>query len=441
MGRTLLQVVQKVARIIDPKYHTTGTTNSSGNTVAQAKTDALARFNDNQLIGKHMYWTGGTPSPDSVVIHDFAQSTGLTQWRPDLVAVPNSEAFNIFPYRKSQMEDAITDAIYDLHDSGDLVRKVLMHGFVAGSPIYNAGFDYWTSSSTPDGWSKAGSGTIAKEVAGANTFNSRQSLNLSGTADYVRLDEPWKSWLEDLKGGSVRFYCPVLANNASHARIAVYDGTTIHYSSYHTGGGSREVLDTGTITISATASDLEIRLYNDSTNAVYFGDSWIEGSSVSVRELPVILDFASNISLVEELGSGRPTDTTVGTYRHHGRRASVIYDFVVISSVDHELSTRYGIMQFTGSRKPADGVRLLVTGSGQLSVPSSDIGIIEITRTEELMLANLASALLLERDAGQRGDTAAQDLRNTALDLRRKVEEATRGIGSARQQPTLARSM
>jgi hypothetical protein len=112
-----------------------------------------------------------------------------------------------------------------------------------------------------------------------------------------------------------------------------------NYSSYHSGGGSREILDTGDINISSTATDLEIRLYNDDTNAVYFGDSWIEGTGVTIRELPIAIDYASDIAVVEGLESGRPTDTTVGKYRHSGR-GQTIYDYALAFHTDHETTTQ-----------------------------------------------------------------------------------------------------
>ena len=428
MARTLIQLIQKVSEIIDPSHFMTGTTASSGNSVSQVLSTNLQRFNDDEIIGKHLYWSSGSPSPDTTVVTDFTQNTGAASIRPDLASAPNSQAFYVLPYRKDIIEDAIADAIYTLHDTGDLIREIQMFGVVAGSPIYNAGFDYWTSSTTPDGWSRNGSATLAKEPAGANTFNSRQSLKVSGSADYIKIDEPWKSWLEDFKGGTVRFYCPALANNASHARIAIYDGSTLTYSSYHSGNGGREILDTGHVTISSTATDLEIRLYNASTNAVYFGDMWIEGSNVSVREIPIPLDFISDISLIESLSAATPTDTTVGKYRHMGRGRAV-YDLNMSANVDHEPTT------------PANQTRLRITGSGQLSVPASDSGVIEVSRVEEMLVANLSGALLLERDASQRSDNVAEKLRINSGELRAKTSELTQGIGNRRAQPTLARSL
>lgn len=438
MGRTLIQVITKIAEITDPKHFFSGTTDASGNLVGAILDADLARFNNKAIVGKSLYWTSGTPSPDSTIVTDFTQSTGKALIRPDLAAAPDSEAFLVLPYRKQMIEDAIADAIYELYETGELVREVLMYGFVAGSPIYNAGFDYWTSATTPDGWAANGSATLAKEVAGANTFNSRQSLKVSGSADYVTQSEPWKSWLEDFKGGSLRFYCPALASNASHARIAIYDGSTTTYSDYHTGGGAREILDTGSVEISPTATDLEVRLYNDDTNAVYFGDCWVEGAHAGVRELPVMLDFAPEIAIVEALSNSKPDSTTQGRYRHMGR-GQTIYQFTVSQHSDHELSTRFGIMEFVGATRPANGVRLKVTASGQLSVPSADTGIIEVTRVQELIVANLAAAILLERDALQRSDAVASDLRAQAFDFRSKVAELAQG--GNKPVPTLERSM
>lgn len=440
MARTLIQVVTRVAQVLDKKHYFSGTTNSSGNAVGSVVCDALGRFNNNAIIGKHLYFTDQSPDPDSVIVTDFTSSTVKALIRPDLASAPNSEAFLVLPYRKEDIEEAIAQAIYTLHDTGDLTRQILMFGMVAGSPIYNAGFDYWTSSTTPDGWSKAGSATLAKEAAGANTFNSRQSLKISGAADYVRLDEPWKSWLEDFKGGTVRFYCPALTGTASNARIAVYDGTTIHYSGYHSGGGAREVLDTDAIEISATATDLEIRLYNDGTNAAYFGDCHIEGSQVGVREIPVPVDYASTYSVVEALESARPTNTTVGRIHHLGR-GQTIYQQRVTRHTDHETTTRYGVMEFTGSSKPVNGRRLKVTASGQLSVPASDSGVIEITRHEELMVAYLSAALLLEEDAITRSAQIAADNRATAGELRGKVGQLAHGVGQRIAPVTMERSM
>ena len=159
-----------------------------------------------------------------------------------------------------------------------------------------------------------------------------------------------------------------------------------------------------------------------------------------MRELPVALDYASNISLVEALGSARPTNNTVGKYRHMGR-GQTIYDHIVSEHVDHELSSKYGIMEFTGRQRPANGRRLKITASGQLSVPSLDTGIIEVTRNEEMMVAYLAAALLLEGDAYSRGEAVATKLRLSANEMRAKVGGLAGGIGKKRMAPTLSRSM
>ena len=122
-------------------------------------------------------------------------------------------------------------------------------------------------------------------------------------------------------------------------------------------------------------------------------------------------------------------------------RGQIIYDQIVSEHVDHELSTKYGIMEFTGRQRPSNGRRLKITASGQLSVPATDSGIIEVTRNEELMVAYLAAALLLEGDAYSRGEAVADKLRTSASDMRAKVGELAGGIGKKRTSPTLSRVM
>jgi hypothetical protein len=91
--------------------------------------------------------------------------------------------------------------------------------------------------------------------------------------------------------------------------------------------------------------------------------------------------------------------------------------------------------------RPGNGRRLKITASGQLSVPATDTGVIEVTRNEEMMVAYLAAALLLEGDAYQRGEAVATKLRLSAGEMRSKVGELAGGIGKKRTAPTLSRSM
>ena len=128
MGRTLLQLITKVAQLVDKDHFMIGTTDSSGNAIGSVVDAEMKRFNNDAVVGKHFYWSSGTPSPDTTTITNFTQSTGKSLQRPELAAAPNSEAFYLLPYRKADMEEKIADAIYFLHDTGDLIREVLMYG-------------------------------------------------------------------------------------------------------------------------------------------------------------------------------------------------------------------------------------------------------------------------------------------------------------------------
>ena len=79
MGRTLLQVITKVSEILDPKHYMTGTTDSSGNAVGSVVDTGLQRFNNEQIVGKSFYFSGGTPSPDTV---NLSQTSPTGKNRP-----------------------------------------------------------------------------------------------------------------------------------------------------------------------------------------------------------------------------------------------------------------------------------------------------------------------------------------------------------------------
>lgn len=124
---------------------------------------------------------------------------------------------------------------------------------------YNLGFDFWqrgtgftgsTNAATADLWWKNGSADVSRVSAPAS-FNTDYAAQLSkkagSTARAVLFNSmPFPSKLHH----QIRFYrnrgvtaaCDVVCSTASEARIGIFDGVSWTYSSYHTGGGSRERL-------------------------------------------------------------------------------------------------------------------------------------------------------------------------------------------------------
>lgn len=435
-SRTALQIIiltnqQTGLEVID------GTFNGSGNTTTTGQVTALQNRPDASFIGRHLYIDGGSPTIREHVLKNSTQSSGELTWYAALGAAPDSLDFLVLPFSRTDTLNAIVDTVLTLHDEGALVRPVMSWGMVGGSPLYNAGWDYWTGTNTVDGWAKNGTGTVERERASANIWSGPQSLKLSTVADYVALGEPWKRYLEDFKGETVRMFCPVKASNASHARINLYTGSD-NYSSYHTGGGGWEILDTGNIAVSNTATDLEPRLYNDSTNAVYFGRPWFV-SGVSIRDYPFPAALFTRINTVRRTtGTIHPDGDNRSVARHFGSMP-LIHDYEELFYRDEATSTEVATLHF--AKPPVSESVIVLDGSGPLAIPASDTAQVEIDQTESYLIASLAAARLLEDRAPKVGEPLATSYRRKAGDLRQRAEQLKRGYSRARQEPPIMQAV
>lgn len=165
--------------------------------------------------------------------------------------------------------------------------------------FYNGDFRVWGggTATTPTGYTKNGSGGIAKSTdttkvrrgqgvsitsAGAVTYLEQKPINIAGHGAYV----------QDWVGQVVTFGAYVWADQANCARLRIIEdggvSANVSNSSYHAGDSvcrfisiSRTINRGG----SGAATDLQFRLQNDSTTvghvAVYSGATVIIGSSLS----------------------------------------------------------------------------------------------------------------------------------------------------------------
>ena len=398
MSRTYEQIRQLTAKQTG-LFFTTGTADSGGQTTA-LRDAVLTRYGDDRLNGPHVLLTSGSPTYTELFIRDFFQADGDVLFRPELAGAPDSLTYEILPFSGTQFLESIQAAILELYDRGLLSRHFWMRA-MGGSPLYNADFSYWSSSTAIDGWT-ASSSSVARERASANIALSETSARLHTAVGYIGLDDKWQRYLNDYKGDEITLYCWVKCSAGSTARLNIYNGSN-NYSSYHGGGGVWELLHVQVDT-SKTATAIQPRLHIDTTSQAYFNMPWV-ATQQSVRTYPFahqlmpdgpyeVLETAMGIE-EDEVASGRG----LGTIRQQGR-SRLVLNARLVKHHDENTTSQIGVLDFTQSRKaPSDGRLMWLRGDGPLTVPTSSLSsdYLEVTESESLLLATSAAIILLQR--------------------------------------------
>jgi hypothetical protein len=144
--------------------------------------------------------------------------------------------------------------------------------------ISNGGLEVWTGgdSVAPTGWTLLGTGgTIAKESSIKKAGNYSAKLTRVGTDTQIYQTIHTSLGIAYWKGKKVTFGCWVYASSSSAARIALYDGVTATYSSYHTGATGWEFL-TVSMVISSSATTVYLVLMVDTDGSAYFDEASTE---------------------------------------------------------------------------------------------------------------------------------------------------------------------
>lgn len=437
MARTRTQIRQLTANQLGLRF-TTGTADAGGTTTT-LKDTVLQAYNNDSLVGAFINLTSGSPTFTELVITTNTQSTGVATFKPTLGAAPDTLTYEVLPFTATDIHQAMDEATLKLYDQGWLVRKFTSY-LMAGSPLYNADWSYWTSATVADGWSRNGTGTIAREVNSANIGPENTSLKLSTVADYVGLDGVWQRWLEDLRNNTVRLYCPVKTSTASIARIGLSVSGTVTYSPTHGGGGDWELLGTGDISIPYSATTIQPRLYNDGTAAVYFGMPFIVGPHINAYPLPV--NVMPNGPTDVKMYAGNWNKDAVASNRgrlsfnNYGRRAIAASDFRIIRHHDENNTGFVGVMEFL-KNSPPPGSRLMMETDGPLTIPTINTDNIELNYSESLLLATQAAIILLDKAKMRVPHSTAMKYQARIEALILQLSQLAGGVGQRRGSAAL----
>ena len=437
MSRTYEQIRQLTARQTG-LFFTTGTADSGGQTTA-LRDAALTRYGDDRLNGHHLLLTSGSPTYTELFIRDFFQADGDVLFRPELAGAPDSLTYEILPFSGTQFLEAIQASVLELYDRGLLSRHFWMRA-MGGSPLYNADFSYWSSSTAIDGWT-ASSSSVARERASGNLALSETSARLHTAVGYIGLDDMWQRYLNDYKGDELTLYCWVKCSAGSTARLNLYNGSN-NYSSYHGGGGDWELLHVQVDT-SKTDTAIQPRLHIDTTSQAYFNMPWV-ATQQSVRTYPFahqlmpdgpyeVLETAMGIE-EDEVASGRG----LGTIRQQDR-SRLVLNSRLVKHHDEYTTSQIGGLDFTQSRKaPSDGRLMWWRGDGPLTVPTSSLSSdnLEVTESESLLLATSAAIILLQRAVAGAPASTRETYLSRVQRLADTFDEIAIGAGQSRDVAT-----
>lgn len=174
-----------------------------------------------------------------------------------------------------------------LKNDAEIPSRSMVSSLVAArNLVTNGDFTHWANgaASAPDGWSLAGVGaTIARTGLGESDTTSvhagRFSCKLTRAGNDCNFNQdvinatdfPDFAELARTGGKTVTALCIVQASAANQARIALYDGIATEVSSFHSGGGTPEMLN-ASIVLDDSASALNIRAQVIGTDGgAYFG--------------------------------------------------------------------------------------------------------------------------------------------------------------------------
>ena len=439
MAREYEKIRQLTAKQTGLKF-VTGTSDSGGSTTVLTDA-ALTRYANHEFDGHHLLISSGSPTYTELFITNFFQADGDVQYRPEEGAAPDELTYEILPFSGTDFLRAIQDSILILYDEGLLARNFTM-GIMGGSPIYNADFSYWTSSTAVDGWT-ADTVTVSRERASSNLALSETSVKLGTAAGNLALDAKWQRYLNDFKGDTVRFHCMVKTSAASNARIAIYDGSTINYSAYHGGDGDWELL-TVEVATSDTDTEFEPRLYLDSTTDAYFNMPWVEGGPrVTVYPYPheLMPDGPTSMQMVridtdeDEIANGRGMQQI----RQHELPYRNVTGYKTLKHHDENTTTQLGIIDFSSSRRPpTDEMFLLLRGDGPLTVPTAVLSTdnIEVTESESMLLATTAAIILLEKASSGAPSSTRRTYEQRITELEQQAGRLSVGAGESRDAAT-----
>lgn len=245
-----------------------GTTTSAGSATAIVDTGLMAKANDWVTDDSYDQVTSGTYGYGTAYDAEERKISSLSNTDGTLTVLSHTGAPGItVTYRvhrlftASEKRRALVSASKTIF--ANLFKEIRDESIVSGNWLKDGSFEIWTASTNPTYWSNS-SVTSTQTTSSPYYKHGLTSCLLSGTAGYIYQSISEWDDLKYLAGKSVTFSVQGYSSAASSLRIAIYDGTTTTYSSYHD-GGSAWTEDNDPLEVTAQIQDnptaIEFRIY------------------------------------------------------------------------------------------------------------------------------------------------------------------------------------
>lgn len=306
-------------------------------------------------------------------------------------------------------EDCIAKATKDAYPSLYILSDTEIHTF--GDWLLDGHFEEWASSSSATYWTASGT---TLERTSNTLYGGTYAMGLKTDTGYVGQSSANNKDLLQLGGTTPHFYARVTASTASQVRLAIYDGTTTTYSSYHTGGGAAEWLDVSA-TIADNPTDVAFRVYYASTvTTAYVHEVRVLGAA------PKYSYDLSGLSLV----NGVPNLV----YTVEGQNAATEYPRPLGDSVLCSYWKPLGSNRILFTHRLTDGTRLRIVGRKYLTEPTSSVST-EADAPQTYIISALAAKRLYGILAGTGPSHSVEAYREREAYWEQEAESRKRKFG------------
>lgn len=387
----------------------------------------MGRAPDDSLIGAHVYLLEETDEQHHVAT-DNVQSTGVVTFVPTVGSYADSTPpYEILPFAADAIHDALNEAMMTAYDRGLLVRKSWIHA-VSGSPLYNADFSYWTSSSALHGWT-ATTSTLVRSQTAADKWVGENVAQLTTASGNLRLDPTWRRFLAEMAGDSVRLHAWMNGTSTGANRAALLEnGTSVANTGNHEGDSDWHVVSSSFVTLTLGETDFAVQ-FERAAGTSACSLIWLEGGSPpDLHPIPIAL-FPEGPSAIYSYSMA--LDTANARAAIQGSRGHPIDGWGFRRFHDEATNVEMGLIEW--KKRPAPHRLLRIEGDGPLTLPTADAGVVECNQVEGLLLAKMAAIILLERNI----HTASPRWAARVDRLARDVERLAEGMGSSQDSVSL----